>query len=155
MAKDPGGTSRLSKWVRSAVAHFKTVFPGSQTPPAKDSPPLLEKKTSQTAAARSDGVNDTITRLYDEYKNDPAAIAALMQQFQQYLDTPEGAPNAEAQYQEAQFNEVALDALANSPYASAEIKAKAREEIRKQQEKRLRLGPKMPFKPPAPKPPGF
>ncbi|MBP9721830.1 MAG: hypothetical protein KBD64_01585 [Gammaproteobacteria bacterium] len=88
-------------------------------------------------------VKDPETILYNELKKDPAAMLALKKLTNGQIPSSELA----AEFEQVRNSEVALEAIANSPLTPSDIKAKAREQLRRNKQQ-AQEG----FKPDAPTP---
>lgn len=82
-------------------------------------------------------VKDLETIIYDELQKDPEAMAALKKLTNGQIKGAE----INEQFAKVRYSDVALEAIANSEIAPPDVKAKAREELRKKQEIREKLQP--------------
>ncbi len=82
-------------------------------------------------------VKDPETVLYNELKKDPAAMLALKRLTNGQI------PSSELieEFEEVRNSEVALQTIVNSPYASSDVKARAREELASKQRRKLQAQP--------------
>lgn len=94
-------------------------------------------------------VKDPETRIYNELKNDPVAMAALKKLTNGQIPSSDVA----IEFNKVRNSEIALETIANSEFAPSDVKAKAREELDKQRRRKLQAEPG--FKKPPPKPPRF
>lgn len=93
-------------------------------------------------------VKDPETVIYDQLRKDPGAMLALKRLTNGQIPASE----ASAVFDKVKNSEVALETIANSPYAPSDIKAKAQAELAHQQRKKLAAQPGFKKKPPKPKP---
>lgn len=108
---------------------------------------FLGTKATQSNTNQAEFVKEPETILYDELRKDPAAMLALKKLTNGQIPASE----AYEAFEMIRNSEVALQSIANSEFAPSDVKAKAREELAKQQRKKLQAQPGFKHEPPKPR----